>query len=554
MKPPDPAELTLPPSPAPLPVEPLIYDKSRSGHRGAEVPAAGVDMPPAADLLAGAALRAVPPSLPELAEPQVVRHYTRLSRLNHAVDLGMYPLGSCTMKYNPKVDDEVAALPGFADLHPYQDVSEVQGALQLMWELEQALLAVTGMKRATLQPSAGAHGELTGVLMIRAYHRDRGESLRDTVIVPDSAHGTNLATARMAGYRVVELPSSARGLIDLETLRAALSQRTAALMLTNPNTLGLFEEDILEISRLAHEAGALVYYDGANLNAIMGKARPGDMGMDVVHMNLHKTFSTPHGGGGPGAGPVAVSELLEPYLPVPLVARRDGGSPNAPASSLALASPLAPAAAAVAPPPTFFLDYQRPKSIGRVKGFHGNLGVLVRAYAYILRMGAEGLRRASEDAVLNANYLRVRLRDFYDVPHDRICMHEFVASASRQKHETGVTARDIAKRLLDFGVHAPTVYFPLIVPEAMMIEPTESEDLASLDHFASLLCRIAEEARREPRLVTEAPHTTPVRRPDETRAAREPVLRWRPPRGDGNGPALRPEAGGPAEGAPAPTA
>lgn len=489
------------------PMEPPIFAKSTPGHRGAELPAAGVDTPPVADLLAGCALRTTPPELPELAEPQVVRHYTRLSHLNHSIDLGFYPLGSCTMKYNPKLNDEVAGMPGFRDLHPYQDTTEVQGTLALMWELEQALCAITGMRRATLQPSAGAHGELVGILMIRAYHRDRGDMSRDTVIVPDSAHGTNLATATMAGYEVVEIPSSDRGLIDLEALRGALSEGTAALMLTNPNTLGLFEEDILEIVRLTHEAGALVYYDGANLNAIMGKARPGDMGMDVVHTNLHKTFSTPHGGGGPGAGPVAVSELLEPYLPVPLVARREDVTAGGHRS--------------------LFFDYDRPHSIGRVKGFYGNVAVLVRAYTYILSMGADGLARASEDAVLNANYLRVRLRDRYDVPHDRACMHEFVASAKRQ-HDLGVGAGDIAKRLLDFGVHAPTIYFPLIVPEALMIEPTESEDLRTLDAFVAAMAEIDREVTETPQVVLDAPHTTPVHRPDETKAAREPVLRWRP--------------------------
>jgi glycine dehydrogenase subunit 2 len=473
--------------------------------------------------LAGCALRNTPPELPELAEPQVVRHYTRLSHLNHSVDLGFYPLGSCTMKYNPKLNDEVAGMPGFRDLHPYQDAREVQGTLALMWELEQALCAITGMRRATLQPSAGAHGELVGILMIRAYHRDRGDTARDTVIVPDSAHGTNLATATMAGYKVIEIPSSDRGLIDLAALRGALSESTAALMLTNPNTLGLFEEDILEIARLTHEAGALVYYDGANLNAIMGKARPGDMGMDVVHMNLHKTFSTPHGGGGPGAGPVAVGELLEPYLPVPLVARREFLTEGATARQVRVHGPVDLAAGGH---PSFFFDYDRPHSIGRVKGFYGNVAVLVRAYTYILRMGADGLTRASEDAVLNANYLRVRLRDRYDVPHDRICMHEFVASAIRQ-HHLGVGAGDIAKRLLDFGVHAPTIYFPLIVPEALMIEPTESEDLRTLDAFVAAMDEIDREVTETPQVVLDAPHTTPVHRPDETKAAREPVLRWR---------------------------
>ena len=484
-------------------MEPLIFDKSRPGLRGVQLPASGVPEAEMTTLLPGVELREAAPRLPELAEPQVVRHYTRLSHLNHSVDLGFYPLGSCTMKYNPKINDEIAALPGFADLHPYQDESEVQGALQLMWALERALAEITGLHSATLQPAAGAHGELAGILMIKAFHREHGGALRDTVIVPDSAHGTNLATAAMAGYRVVEIASSPRGLIDLDTLKRHLSSRTAALMLTNPNTLGLFEEDILEISRLVHESGALCYYDGANLNAIMGKARPGDMGMDVVHINLHKTFSTPHGGGGPGAGPVAVTEALEPYLPVPLVRRETNRG-------------------------TFILDRERTHSIGRVKGFYGNVGVLVRAYTYILGMGASGLTRASEDAVLNANYLRVRLRDSYHVPYDRTCMHEFVLSASAQAKRGG-TAKDVGKRILDFGMHAPTVYFPLIVPEAMMIEPTETEDLATLDTFVDVMHRIDWELTENPELVTGAPHLTPVRRPDEVRAAREPVLRWRGP-------------------------
>jgi glycine dehydrogenase subunit 2 len=426
-----------------------------------------------------------------------VRHYTRLAHLNHCVDTGFYPLGSCTMKYNPKVNDEVAALPGFAELHPYQCEEDIQGMLELLHGLERGLLEVTGLHRASLQPAAGAQGELTGILMIKAYHRDHGGSRRDTVIVPDSAHGTNLSSATIAGYDVVEIPSSPRGLVDLDTLRAHLSDRTAALMLTNPNTLGLFEEDVLEISRLVHEAGALCYYDGANLNAIMGKARPGDMGMDVVHLNLHKTFSTPHGGGGPGAGPVAVSERLEPYLPLPLVvARADGG---------------------------YSLDYDRPRSIGRVKAFYGNVGVLIRAYCYLLRMGGDGLSQASEDAVLNANYLRARLQHLFPLPYDGPSLHEFVLSA--QDHGTG-TARDIGKRILDFGMHAPTVYFPLIVHEALMIEPTETEDVATLDRFAEVMQQIQRELREDPETVRSAPHTTPVRRPDEAHAARDPVLRF----------------------------
>ena len=494
--------------------EPLSFERSHPGSRGCDLPSPGVFdegtpkdiaglLADAARLLPNVAMRTEPPALPQLSEAQVVRHYTRLSQLNHAVDSGMYPLGSCTMKYNPKLNDELASLEGFTSLHPYQDESDIQGTLELLWELEQALLAVVGMKRLSLQPAAGAHGELAGALMIRAYHRDRGDISRDVILTPDSAHGTNLATASLAGCRVVELESSKRGLIDPAALKAALSDRTAALMLTNPNTLGLFEEDIAEIAALVHEAGGLVYYDGANLNAIMGKTRPGDMGVDVMHMNLHKTFSTPHGGGGPGAGPVAVGALLEPYLPTPLIARRSG-----PADT------------------RFFLNYDRPKSIGRLKGFYGNVGVAIRAYSYIVRMGGEGLTRASEDAVLSANYMRARLRDLYDVPYDRLNMHEFVISARRQAAR-GVPALNIAKRILDHGVHAPTVYFPLIVPEALMIEPTETEDLASLDAYVEVLRDIDRETQDDPDLVLSAPHNTPVRRPDEVRAARDPILRWR---------------------------
>jgi glycine dehydrogenase subunit 2 len=482
--------------------EPLVFEKSLPGHRGADLPATGVPLRAVSGLLPGVRLRTAPPRLPELAEPQVVRHYTRLSQLNHSVDTGFYPLGSCTMKHNPRLNEEMAGLPGFVDLHPYQAEDEVQGILRVMYEVEQALLEITGMRRATLQPAAGAHGELAGVLMIKAYHRDHGGGHRHTVIVPDSAHGTNLASAAMAGYRVVEIPSSPRGLIDLEALRHNLSEETAAVMLTNPNTLGLFEEDILDISRLAHEAGALCYYDGANLNAIMGKARPGDMGMDVVHVNLHKTFSTPHGGGGPGAGPVAVGAELEPYLPLPLVHR--SGDQR-----------------------TYGLDYDRPLSVGRIKGFYGNIGVIVRAFAYLLRMGSDGLTKASEDAVLNANYLRVRLRELYPTPYDRPCMHEFVMSAATRA-EQGGTALNIAKRILDFGMHAPTIYFPLIVPEALMVEPTETEDVRTLEAFVRVMEQIDRELKEEPELVRGAPHSTPVRRPDETEAARHPILRWTP--------------------------
>jgi glycine dehydrogenase subunit 2 len=485
---------------SPTPLEEPIFAHSSPGHQSVDLPPVGVPRRDVAEILPGVRLRTDPPLLPQVAESQVVRHYTRLAHLNHCVDTGFYPLGSCTMKYNPKMDDEVAALPGFAELHPYQQEEELQGVLALLYGLERGLLAITGMRRASLQPAAGAHGELTGILMIKAYHRDHSGSERTQVIVPDSAHGTNLSSATMGGYEVVEIPSSSRGLVDLDALRAHLSERTAAIMLTNPNTLGLFEEDILEISRLVHEAGALCYYDGANLNAIMGNARPGDMGMDVVHLNLHKTFSTPHGGGGPGAGPVAVTGQLEPYLPVPLVAPRPGG-------------------------PGYCLDYDRPSSIGRVKAFYGNVGVLVRAYGYLLRMGGDGLTQASEDAVLNANYLLTKLRSLFPVPYDGPCMHEFVLSAAG--HGAGA-AHDIGKRILDFGMHAPTVYFPLIVHEAMMIEPTETEDVATLDRFAEIMERIDRESREDPELVRTAPHTTAVRRPDEALAAREPILRWTP--------------------------
>lgn len=481
--------------------EPLIFDLSTPGHRGTDLPPVGVPRKDLSELLPGVTFRQTPPRLPEVSELQVVRHYTRLSHLNHSVDTGFYPLGSCTMKHNPKLNEEIAALAGLAQLHPYQCEEDVQGMLRLLSETEAALLEITGMTRASLQPAAGAHGELAGILMIKAYHRERGGDLRDTVIAPDSAHGTNVASAAMAGYKVVEIPSSERGLIDLKALKSALSERTAAIMLTNPNTLGLFEEDILDISRAVHDAGGLCYYDGANLNAIMGKARPGDMGMDVVHVNLHKTFCTPHGGGGPGSGPVAVGPTLEPYLPLPLIRGPEKER--------------------------YSLDFDRPHSIGRVRGFMGNIGVVAKAYAYIRRMGAEGLTEASEDAVLNANYLRVRLRDILPPPFDRPCMHEFVLSA-KSRVEAGGSAQNIAKRLLDFGVHAPTVYFPLIVPEALMIEPTETEDLRTLDEFVDAMLQIGRELKEDPEKIRQAPHTTPVRRPDETKAARQPVLRWSP--------------------------
>ncbi|ADU51302.1 glycine dehydrogenase (decarboxylating) beta subunit [Thermaerobacter marianensis DSM 12885] len=495
------------PAPVGAEPEPLIFAYSRPGRGGVRWPAPDVPVRPVEERVPAELLRRDPPALPEVAEVDLVRHYTRLSQMNHAVDTGFYPLGSCTMKYNPKVNERVAALPGFADLHPYVPDELAQGALRLMYDLERALCEIGGMARATLQPAAGAHGELTGILLIRAYHRSRGQGHRYKVIVPDSAHGTNPATAAMAGYKVVEVPSDARGGVDLKALEAVLDEDVAALMLTNPNTLGLFDENIHRIAEMVHAAGGLLYYDGANANAILGISRPGDMGFDVVHFNLHKTFSTPHGGGGPGAGPVGVKEELVPFLPAPLVERD-------PATG------------------RFYLDHDRPQAIGRMRSFYGNFAVLVRAYAYIRALGAEGLRRVSEDAVLNANYVMRQLAGLYRLPYDRTCMHEFVLSASNLRERTGIRALDVAKRLLDFGIHPPTIYFPLIVEEALMIEPTETESKETLDRFVAVMRRIAREAEEEPDVVRQAPHTTPVGRLDEALAARRPVLRWRP---DGEG-------------------
>ncbi|MGE5553795.1 MAG: aminomethyl-transferring glycine dehydrogenase subunit GcvPB [Betaproteobacteria bacterium] len=483
---------------------PLLYEISSPGRRGYSLPETDVPVKPVEQLLPAKVRRKEAPALPEVSEVDVIRHFTNLSRLNYGVDVGFYPLGSCTMKYNPKIDEAVAALPGFTGLHPYQPEATVQGALALLWELERDLCEVTGMDRMTLQPAAGAHGELTGLFLIAAYHRARGEGeLRKKVLVPDSSHGTNPASVALAGFDVVSVPSDERGMVDLEKLRAAVGPDTAALMLTNPNTLGLFEEQIVEISRIVHAAGALLYYDGANLNAVLGKARPGDMGFDVVHLNLHKTFATPHGGGGPGSGPVGVKEALAPFLPVPVVEQRPDG---------------------------FRLVYDRPQSIGKVKAFCGNFLVALKAYAYLRAVGPRGLEQVSEDAVLNANYLRLKLRPHFAVPFDRTCMHEFVLSGSRQKAK-GVRTLDMAKRLLDLGFHAPTIYFPLIVEEALMIEPTETESQQTLDAFAAAMAQIAREAEEEPELVRDAPRHTPVRRLDEARAARQPDLRWKPGQG-----------------------
>jgi glycine dehydrogenase subunit 2 len=421
--------------------------------------------------------------------------------MNYGVDTGFYPLGSCTMKYNPKVNEAAANLPGFTGLHPLVPAAAAQGALELMYNLQDYLAEITGMDAVSLQPAAGAHGEYTGLAVIAAYHRNRSDGERCQVLVPDSAHGTNPASVAMAGLEVVQLPSDERGLVDLQALQAAVGPQTAALMLTNPNTLGLFESDIEAMAALVHQAGGLLYYDGANLNAIMGITRPGDMGFDVVHLNLHKTFATPHGGGGPGSGPVGVKKHLAPFLPVPVVTRREDGS--------------------------YDLDYDRPQTIGQVRSFYGNFGVMVKAYTYIRSLGAAGLKAASEQAVLNANYMLARLRPYFKVPFDRVCKHEFVIAPSQEVNDAGVHTLDIAKRLLDYGYHAPTIYFPLIVPEAMMIEPTETEPRETLDAFCDDLIAIAKEAVDDSNLFHSAPHSTPVRRLDEAGAARKPVLRWR---------------------------
>ncbi|GAB6936134.1 MAG: aminomethyl-transferring glycine dehydrogenase subunit GcvPB [Bacillota bacterium] len=477
---------------------PLIFERSKPGRIAYSLPAPDVPEVNVADVIPPHLLRRTPAELPEVSELDLIRHYTELSRRNHGIDIGFYPLGSCTMKYNPKVNEDVARLPGFTEVHPLQPEETVQGALALMWHLQEYLAEITGMDAVTLQPAAGAHGEWTGLMMIRAYYEARGEK-RTKVLVPDSAHGTNPASATVAGLETVTVPSNERGLVDLEALKRLADENTAALMLTNPNTLGLFEEQIVEIAKIVHDVGGLLYYDGANANAIMGIARPGDMGFDVVHLNLHKTFTTPHGGGGPGAGPVGVKKALIPFLPVPVVVKEGD---------------------------RYRLDYDRPQSIGRVKGFYGNFGMLVRAYAYIRTMGPDGLRQVAENAVLNANYLMRRLAPYFDLPYDRHCKHEFVLSGRRQK-KLGVRTLDMAKRLLDFGFHPPTIYFPLIVDECLMIEPTETESKETLDAFADAMIQIAKEAEENPDIVLSAPHTTVVKRLDEVRAARKPILRWR---------------------------
>jgi glycine dehydrogenase subunit 2 len=485
-----------------------IFERSRPGRRAFAAPALDVPRRPLDELLPAQLRRDRPARLPEVSEPEIVRHYTRLSKRNFDLDSGFYPLGSCTMKHNPRLHERVAALPGHARLHPLQRPERAQGALALMFGLQEALGEISGLPHVSLQPSAGSHGELAGVLLTRAYHEDRGER-RTKVLTPDTAHGTNPATVTMAGYEVVKVGTDPRGNIDLDDLRAKASDDVACLMLTNPSTLGLFEPAVAEIAEIIHAAGATLYYDGANLNAIMGICRPGDMGFDIVHFNLHKTFTQPHGGGGPGAGPIAVSDRIEPFLPRPQVVRRDGRNGDG---------------------PVYDLDFDRPRSIGRLRGFQGNYGVFVRTYAYIRSLGAEGLRDVSETAVLNANYLLARLRslgvlEHLPVAYDRLCMHEFALSGAPMKRDLEIRTLDLAKRMLDFGVHPPTVYFPLLVDEALLIEPTETETRETLDAFAETVAEILREAAGDPEIARGAPYTTPVRRLDEARAARRPILR-----------------------------
>ena len=477
--------------------EPLIFELSSPGRIGFSLPPVDMDEAPPLD----PSLLREELDLPEVSEVDVVRHFVRLSQKNYSIDTGFYPLGSCTMKYNPKLHEDVAIMPGWAHLHPYTPEEGAQGALKLQYELQEILAELTGMDACTLQPAAGAHGEFTGILMIRAYHRSRGDYERDIILVPDSAHGTNPATAAAVGMKMVSLKSGPDGSVDLATLEANLSDRVAGMMLTVPNTLGLFEPDILKICDMVHRAGGLMYGDGANLNALVGHIRPGDLGFDVMHLNLHKTFTTPHGGGGPGSGPVACKTVLAPFLPKPVVGEKDGRYT--------------------------FVDPEN--SIGRVKNFWGNFGMHVRAYTYIRHLGLAGLRRVSEDAILNANYVRVNLMDTYQLQYNRICMHECVLSSKNIKAETGVTTKDVAKRLIDYGMHPPTVYFPLIVEEALMIEPTETESKETLDQFIAAMKAIAQEARENPDTVHSAPNTTELTRLDEVTAAREPNLRWKRP-------------------------
>lgn len=477
----------------------LIFEISRPGRVGYSLPENDVEQVDLEEKFPKHLIRKEEAKLPEVSELQLVRHYTALSNKNHGIDNGFYPLGSCTMKYNPKVNEDIARLQGFSRIHPYQPSESVQGALELLYYLQEDLATISGMDAVTLQPAAGAQGEWTGLMMVRAYHEANGEE-RNTVLVPDSAHGTNPASATVAGFKTATIPSNEQGLVDVEELKKYVNEDTSALMLTNPNTLGLFETEIVEIAKVVHEAGGLLYYDGANANAILGKTTPGDMGFDIVHLNLHKTFTTPHGGGGPGAGPVGVKESLIPYLPIPRI-EKDGKN--------------------------FVLRSDYSLSIGRVKGFYGNFGILVRAFSYIRTMGSEGLRQVSEGAVLHANYLRKKLESHFESPYPQLCKHEFVLSGSKQK-KLGVRTLDMAKRLLDFGYHPPTIYFPLNVEEAFMVEPTETESKETIDAFAEAMIQIATEAEDDPETVLHAPHTTVVGRLDEVQAARKPIVRYTP--------------------------
>lgn len=480
-------------------MEQLIFEKSRSGRKGYTLPQLDVEAKDVNSLLPDKLIRKNDANLPEISENEVARHFLRLSHLNYNIEMGLYPLGSCTMKYNPKVNELTSSLPGFSELHPLSDADYSQGALQVMYELGEALKEVTGLQGVTLQPAAGSQGELTGILMFRAYHKAHGNTKRTKILIPDAAHGTNPASAAIAGFQIVELKSNEQGRVDLDDLKSKIGDDIAGFMLTNPNTVGIFEKEILQINELVRGCGGLTYMDGANLNALLGIARPGDMGFDCVHINLHKTFSTPHGGGGPGSGPVCVSERLVPFLPIPQI-EKNGDK--------------------------FVMNIDKPQSIGKVHSFWGNFGMYTRAYTYIRMHGAEGLRKVSENAILNANYIRSLIKDNYKFPYQENGMHEFVLSADYQK-ELGVSAKDIAKRLLDYGFHAPTIYFPLIVHECMLIEPTETESVENLERFAEVMNLIADEARTNPDLVTSAPLNTPIRRVDDALAARKLNIRWK---------------------------
>ena len=476
----------------------LIFEISKPGRVAYSLPACDVPETDIEKLIPSVYLRKAEADLPEVSEVEAVRHFVGLSKLNYGVDTGFYPLGSCTMKYNPKINEDAASLKGFVSVHPYQPYETIQGCLEVLYKTSEMLAEITGMSKFSLQPAAGAHGELTGLMIIKAFHKYNGNVNRKKILVPDSSHGTNPASAALAGFNVVQIKSNKDGNVDIDDLKLHVSDDVAGLMLTNPNTLGLFENQIKEIADIIHEAGGLLYYDGANMNAILGITCPKNMGFDIVHLNLHKTFATPHGGGGPGSGPIGVTDELAPFLPYPLVEYGDG---------------------------KYYFDFDRPLSIGKIKSFYGNFQVVVKAYSYILSMSGRGLKRAAENAVLNANYLMEKLKRYYDLPYDRTCMHEFVISAKRQK-EHGVSAADIAKRLIDYGFHPPTVYFPLIVKEALMIEPTETESKETLDRFAEAMTNIAIEADNNPEVIKNAPYSAPLKRLDEVKAAKDLILRW----------------------------